>query len=159
MGASFQKDMTMHNTVERLTTVLKDPGFAAQLNIKFKEMFTDEEGLVFHFYHGATLTSWGEQIYVRLTQIDAVSTAVTVFSQCDIAEQEIDCGKNKKNVAVILAQLAEAVSKLGVPVIPAPVIPAPAENPAPVYGRNFCTNCGSAVKPENKFCTNCGMQL
>ena len=172
MGASFQNNIVFQCSVQQLIAIVKDPDFSKKLNLKMVEETQSEVGPVYRYTHGATFTSWGEEITITLIPNEDNTVCVNVLSVCVEQEQMIDCGKNKSNikhifdyiVSALQRQAADAQAALQAAAAQAAAIqaaqraalqaPQPVQSAVPV--RNFCTNCGRPLTQGAKFCAFCG---
>jgi len=117
MGASFKNQQAFPCSVQQMVAVIKDPAFCKKLNLKAVEVARENVGeepqeqnnIAFDFTHGATFTSWGENITVTLTPGENNGTCVEVYSVCVEEQQMIDAGKNKSNTKRILAYIEKAL--------------------------------------------------
>lgn len=186
MGASFQNNIVFQCSVQQLIAIVKDPEFSKKLNMKMVEETQSEVGLVYRFNHGATFTSWGEEITITVIPNEDRTVCVDVLSVCVEQEQMIDCGKNKSNIKHIFDYIVNALQKQAADAQAAAMQAAAAQAafqaaaaqaaaiqaaqraalqaPQPVQpvqpaapARRFCTNCGQPLTGGAKFCAFCGM--
>lgn len=132
MGASFKNQIVVRCSLQQMLAIIKDPDFCKKLNLKAVELVQDEvqeepqeiqqeetqdvqqekNRIAFHFTHGVTFTSWGENISITLTPDADNGICVEVYSVCVEEQQMIDMGKNKSNTKHILEYIEKAVRKL-----------------------------------------------
>lgn len=84
-------------------------GAGLNLTLNSEKQFAD--GARFCITHGATLKSRGENITVTLTYLES-GTGVNVISECSMASQTLDFGKNKNNVAAIFKYLESDIKNI-----------------------------------------------
>ena len=126
-------------------------------------------GLQFFLKHGVSLTSWGENVTVFLTD-QGGATNVTIRSECALATQIVDWGKNTENINGIFMYLERDMAAYYASGAAQPAddrsLPqqnpysAPAYNPAPQQSAGpVCPNCGTQAPPMSRFCAVCGSPL
>jgi len=88
------------------------------------------------------------------THYDTINSLNTLISEKGAKITEF-CNRYDEEIDILKTSLASMAQ----PVTPA-ATPVPATPVAPVEGAAFCTNCGTAYKPEtDSFCTGCGNKL
>ncbi len=113
MADHFEKVYVFNAPLELLVQVLRDPAFARKLNITLKSENPYPPGVWYQFHHGASLTSWGEDIFIALDPENPVVTKVVIRSQCTEPEQNIDWGKNQKVVANVHEVMKALAARFG----------------------------------------------
>lgn len=172
MAANYKESKIYACPAQDIMTELSYPRTHSMLGVSQKGV--QPWLMQYQFAKGVTLTSWGEKINIKLTPIGENQTSVEVHSECALATQVIDWGKNKENVQSIFHQLdslllpyitKSSTAAQAAPVTSAPQTDAPEQSQAqrplnPVqnpgaYGLH-CSGCGMPLPSAANFCSRCG---
>ena len=148
MGAKFSGTHNVTASLGQLMALLKDARFSTTLNLELKTENPTPSGVWYRFHHGVTFTSWGEKITVTLTPISDNSVNVEVFSECALATQVIDFGKNRRNADAIMRYIDNNIARYS--------HVSEAVYNSPATGVKYCYKCGKQLSADSAFCTACG---
>ena len=169
MAANANDSRTYNVTATAFYEILKDVQFSSELRIELKSENFMTGGRWYRFHHGTTMSSWGEKITITINEISPACTRVDIRSECGMPTQVFDWGKNKQNIAAILAyfdryllapqfsatNLSFAQSQMQ-PQEQAFTQPQMQYSPCVESDVCFCVACGTKISKTDRFCYRCG---
>lgn len=149
MGANYRSAIQVPVPLMPIVNFLREAELRGRFSLDLRGENPTATNVWFHFHHGVTFSSWGENITVIVTPISDSLTSIDCFSECSLPTQIVDMGKNKQNVTNILNYIHERLA-----CSPASQ-PAPA-TAAPAVEKKFCFHCGNKLQASDAFCPACG---
>ena len=152
MAANYMQTVAVNLDINQLAMLLRDPGFAAALGLKFQSEEPQHGGALFRYNKGITMLSYGERILITVMPAAVNSVNVTIRSECVMPTQIVDWGANKNNVMAVINYISANAYRYQ----PVRQPQQPAPQPAAQQG-GFCPKCGAPAK--GAFCAYCGTRI
>lgn len=164
MAAQYSNTYTLNAYIENICEVVRDMRFYDVLSLKLNSVTHIQNGMLYRYSNGISLTSWGENIDITILYINDNSSQVTIKSECTLPTQIVDWGKNKSNVEKLYNHLITCMTAYFQSMNNAQYQPMknqnfnnsqPQQTPRPV----FCRTCGKQLNASSRFCNMCGTQV
>jgi hypothetical protein len=150
MAANYSNTYMFNAHMQALVNMLCDSVFLEQTKLSVYSRAPEGVGVRFVFTHGASFSSWGEDINIVLVPAGPNATQVYIHSECNVPTQIIDWGKNRSLVEEIYAHMCISLPRFQM---------RPMAMQRPAAQRRFCQFCGKPLAPDSLFCTACGKKL
>ena len=98
MAAKYEQQFILNYNIDPLYHLVSSMNFVQDLKLNLLLNSREPQNCCLRYDHGMSMSSWGEEITMLLTPMNAGTTCVSIRSECTMPTQIIDWGKNKKMV-------------------------------------------------------------